>query len=113
MPLRAPRLPRPRAVASRGGPALDGRRTQGLPVWDAVPPWCMLKASARRPLPPTRKEKPVPLLDHFRPPLSERRPWESFHATWAGALADALNQGVLPSGYIALEQVHAGAAVEI
>jgi hypothetical protein len=45
----------------------------------------------------------VPLLDHFHPPLSERRPWESFHATWATAIADILNCGVLPSGYIALE----------
>lgn len=55
----------------------------------------------------------MPLLDHFRPPLSERRPWESLHAAWAGALADALNDHVLPPGYVALEQVHAGAAVEI
>lgn len=55
----------------------------------------------------------MPLLDHFHPPLSERRPWESFHTTWASALADALNQDVLPPGYIALEQVHPGAALEI
>ncbi|MGH7169321.1 MAG: DUF4058 family protein [Gemmataceae bacterium] len=55
----------------------------------------------------------MPLLDHFHPPLSERRPWESFHTTWASALADALNQDVLPPGYIALEQVHQGAALEI
>jgi hypothetical protein len=55
----------------------------------------------------------VPLLDHFHPPLSERRPRESFHTTWASALADALNQDVLPPGYIALEQVHPGAALEI
>jgi hypothetical protein len=55
----------------------------------------------------------VPLLDHFHPALSERRPWESFHTTWASALADRLNQGVLPPGYIALEQVHPGAALEI
>ncbi|HEY7154413.1 MAG TPA: DUF4058 family protein [Gemmataceae bacterium] len=55
----------------------------------------------------------MPLLDHFHSPLSERRPWESFHTTWASALADALNQDVLPPGYIALEQVHPGAALEI
>jgi hypothetical protein len=55
----------------------------------------------------------MPLHDHFRPPLSERRPWESFHTTWASALADHLNQGVLPPGFIALEQVHAGAPAEI
>jgi hypothetical protein len=55
----------------------------------------------------------MPLLDHFHPPLSERRPWESFHTTWASALADMLNRDILPPDYIALEQVHAGAAVEI
>jgi hypothetical protein len=55
----------------------------------------------------------MPLLDHFRPPLSERRPWESFHTTWASALADLLNQGGLPHGYIALEHVSAGASIEI
>jgi hypothetical protein len=55
----------------------------------------------------------MPLLDHFHPPLSERRPWESFHTTWASVLADMLNQDVLPPGYIALEHVHPGAALEI
>jgi len=55
----------------------------------------------------------MPLRDHFHPPLSERRPWESFHATWASTLADTLNAGILPRGYIALEQIHAGAAIEI
>src|ERR1700757_4736179 len=55
----------------------------------------------------------MPLLDHFRPPLSERRPWESLHAAWASALADALNERILPAGYVALEQIHAGAVVEI
>lgn len=55
----------------------------------------------------------MPLLDHFRPPLSERRPWESFHSTWTTAIADMLNRDVLPTGFIALEQLHSGAAVEI
>lgn len=55
----------------------------------------------------------MPLLDHFHPPLSERRPWESFHSTWTTAIADLLNRDVLPAGYIALEQLHSGASVEI
>jgi hypothetical protein len=55
----------------------------------------------------------MPLLDHFHPPLSDRRPWESFHTTWASAIADQLNAGMLPEGYIALEHVHEGAALEI
>jgi hypothetical protein len=54
----------------------------------------------------------MPLLDHFHPPLSEERSWESFHAAWASALADDLNQR-LPEGYFAEEQTHAGAGIEI
>src|SRR5262245_3342394 len=61
----------------------------------------------------TREGPCMPLLDHFHPPLSARRPWESFHSTWASAIADALNQGILPGNYIALEQIHAGANIEI
>ena len=54
----------------------------------------------------------MPLLDHFRPPLSQERHWESFHASWAGSIADALNR-VLPEGYFAEELTHAGAGTEI
>jgi hypothetical protein len=54
----------------------------------------------------------MPLLDHFRPPLSQERHWESFHTTWAGSIADALNQQ-LPEGYFAEEQLHPSARVEI
>lgn len=50
----------------------------------------------------------MPLLDHFRPPLSDTRHWESFHARWAGAIADELNERLLPAGYYAEEQVHVG-----
>src|SRR5262245_17367502 len=70
----------------------------------------------RRLAPPLRtgpRACDMPLLDHFHPPLSDRRPWESFHTTWASALADSLNSGILPASYIALEQVHAGPAIEI
>jgi hypothetical protein len=48
----------------------------------------------------------MPLLDHFHPPPSLERHWESFHAAWAGSLADALNPR-LPEGYFAEEQTHA------
>jgi hypothetical protein len=54
----------------------------------------------------------MPLLDHFHPPLSLERHWESFHAAWCGSLADALNRQ-LPAGYFAEEQTHAGTGVEI
>jgi hypothetical protein len=53
------------------------------------------------------------LLDHFRPPLSNERHWESFHTTWATAIADALNDRWLPEGYFAEEQLHPSARVEI
>jgi hypothetical protein len=33
----------------------------------------------------------MPLLDHFHPPLSERRHWQGFHSRWASSIADALN----------------------
>ena len=55
----------------------------------------------------------MPLLDHFRPPIADTHPWESFHSTWCSALADHLNRDVLPAGYIALEQVSPGASIEI
>jgi hypothetical protein len=56
----------------------------------------------------------MPLLDHFHPPLGKQRHWESFHARWAAALADALNGGLLPPGYFAEIQVTLGAGrVEI
>jgi Protein of unknown function (DUF4058) len=59
------------------------------------------------------KEPNMPLLDHFHPPLASRRHWESFHVNWAGALADVLNENLLPQGYFAEEHVHSGVAVEI
>lgn len=55
----------------------------------------------------------MPLLDHFHPPLHPQRHWESFHANWAGAMADLLNEQLLPEGYFAEEQTHAGSRVEI
>jgi hypothetical protein len=55
----------------------------------------------------------VPLLDHFHPPLSAERRWESFHANWATRLADHLTERWLPPGYIAEEYVHLGPSVEI
>jgi len=55
----------------------------------------------------------MPLLDHFHPPLSRERHWESFHASWATEIMATLNQGVLPPGYFAETQVHFGSRVEI
>ena len=55
----------------------------------------------------------MPLLDHFRPPLSATRHWESFHAGWATEIMRTLNREVLPEGYFAEAQVHVGSRVEI
>ena len=55
----------------------------------------------------------MPLLDHFHPPLSPQRHWESFHVNWAGAIADALNDRLLPEGYFAEEHARLGARVEV
>jgi hypothetical protein len=56
----------------------------------------------------------MPLLNHFHPPLSRQRHWESFHGQWAGSLASALNSGLLPPGYFAEMQVTlAGGRVEV
>jgi len=55
----------------------------------------------------------MPLLDHFHAPLAPRRHWESFHVNWAGAMADVLNEELLPDGYFAEEHAHLGPRVEI
>lgn len=55
----------------------------------------------------------MPLLDHFHPPLSSERRWESFHSSWATRLADALTERWLPPNYIAEENAHLGPSVEI
>ncbi|MBY0227709.1 MAG: hypothetical protein K2W96_00375 [Gemmataceae bacterium] len=55
----------------------------------------------------------MPLLDHFRPPLSVERPWDGVHSVWASAIARLLNHGVLPEDYVALPQVTMAGRIEI
>jgi hypothetical protein len=55
----------------------------------------------------------MPLLDHFHPPVSERRTWERFHGLWAAALVEKLNRNVLAEEYFADMQVHVGSPVEV
>lgn len=54
----------------------------------------------------------MPLLDHFQPPLSESRHWESFHTQWASCIASQLNRE-LPEGYFAEAQIHPRPRVEV
>lgn len=55
----------------------------------------------------------MPLLDHFRPPLSECRHWGSFLCAWAEVMAQHLNQFLLPEHYVAEARVKLGGQVEI
>jgi hypothetical protein len=55
----------------------------------------------------------MPLLDHSRPPLSQRRHWDSFHGAWAEAIALRLNQSLLPERFVAEARVKLGGQVEI
>jgi hypothetical protein len=55
----------------------------------------------------------MPLLDYFRPPLSQRRHWDSFHGAWAEAMAMTLNQSLLPEGFVAEARVKLGGQVQI
>jgi Protein of unknown function (DUF4058) len=54
----------------------------------------------------------MPLRDHFRPPLSTRRHWHSFHNAWSTYLADDLNQS-LPEGYFAEPNAQFGIEIDV
>lgn len=54
----------------------------------------------------------MPLQDHFHPPLSQRRQWQSFHHGWATYLASGLNKR-LPVGYFAQPSVEIGVEADV
>ena len=54
----------------------------------------------------------MPLRDHFHPPLSKERRWESLHSIWINAISERLNE-TLPKDYFAQPEVHAGRSIEI
>lgn len=54
----------------------------------------------------------MPLLDHFHPPLSERRQWHSFHSVWAAMIALDLNRQ-LPPGYFADPNVEFNIEIDV
>lgn len=60
-----------------------------------------------------RSTSPMPLMDHFHPPLSLERRWEAFHGWWAAVLAETLNRDWLPPEYFAEFQVHVGGRIEV
>lgn len=54
----------------------------------------------------------MPLLDHFRPPLSQQRQWRSFHTGWAENLTADLNRR-LPKGYFAEPTATYGIEIDV
>jgi hypothetical protein len=54
----------------------------------------------------------MPLLDHFHPPLSDRRQWHSFHHVWASVIAIDLNR-LLPPGYFADPNVEFNIEIDV
>src|SRR4051812_35689318 len=54
----------------------------------------------------------MPLRDHFRPPLSQRRSWEGVHGQWPAMMVLALNR-VLPAQYVAEPLVHPGTSLAV
>src|SRR5262245_42910657 len=56
---------------------------------------------------------PMPLLDHFHPPLHGPRRWEGFHHAWATFIAAQLNQETLPPDYFAESEISVGPELEI
>jgi hypothetical protein len=54
----------------------------------------------------------VPLLDHFHPPLSDRRQWHAFHSVWASVIALDLNRQ-LPPGYFADPNVEFNIEIDV
>jgi len=55
---------------------------------------------------------PMPLLDHFHPPLLGHRHWEGFYGWWATALADSLNKS-FPPEYFTEFRAKLGTRVEV
>lgn len=53
----------------------------------------------------------MPLRDHFRPPLSNRRNWEGVYGCWPASMVQLLNL-VLPPEYEAEPRVHLGSRFE-
>ena len=54
----------------------------------------------------------MPLLDHFRPPVSDEIQWNTFHSAWASTLASRLN-AVVPGEFRVHENLKLGGGVEI
>jgi hypothetical protein len=54
----------------------------------------------------------MPLRDHFRSPLADRRSWDGLHGQWPAMIVIGLNRR-LPQRYVAEPQVHLGSSIEV
>ncbi|MCY2963438.1 MAG: DUF4058 family protein [Planctomycetota bacterium] len=54
----------------------------------------------------------MPLRDHFRPPVESKHSWDSLHGGWPMIIVQKLFPN-LPDGFVAVPNVHLGAAFEI
>jgi hypothetical protein len=54
----------------------------------------------------------MPVLDHFRPPVSDEIQWNSFHSAWASTLATRLNE-IVPAEFRVHENLKLGGGLEI
>ena len=57
------------------------------------------------------REAPMPLRDHFQPPVSKKASWEGFHAMWPTCVVQHLRNR-LPPGFVAEPRVHLGTLME-
>jgi hypothetical protein len=55
----------------------------------------------------------MPLRDHFHPPLSLRKSWESIHHGWAFVIAQRLNGTILTDRFDSESNIHHGSQIEI
>jgi hypothetical protein len=55
----------------------------------------------------------MPLRDHFRPPLSLRKSWESVHHGWAFVIAQMLNGSILTDRFESDSNIHRGPQIEL
>jgi hypothetical protein len=54
----------------------------------------------------------MPLLDHFHPPISQRRHWSELHGWWPGEMARLLLKD-LPAGFEAGPRFYLGSSLEV
>jgi hypothetical protein len=55
----------------------------------------------------------MPLRDHFHPPISLRKSWETVHHGWAFVIAQRLNGAVLADRFESESNTHQGSQIEI